>query len=237
MRIFYAFVFLLSLQFFTAQENLSSFNSLTVNYKFHPKYFAFLELQSRGLEEFSYPDYYEIKGGIGYYLTKNHKPFVGIGRYAVYKDHSIDKEEFRVWLQDIIDVKKGIVKFENRFRAEKSWFYEPQKDVHSERMRFRYRLNVSVPLKSNKLEPGTISANVFNEVFFVTPLKPTFARNRFYSGFGYQIDKNFGVATGYIWQREFGATKNRNYHFIFLGFNINIDGTLVEPKYTSPKAD
>jgi hypothetical protein len=46
---------------------------------------------------------------LGYNLTKNHKPFIGLGRYATYKDHSINKEEFRVWLQDVIDVKKGIV--------------------------------------------------------------------------------------------------------------------------------
>lgn len=102
-----------------AQEHASSFAAITVNYKFHPKFFIYAETQMRGIEEFAYPDYYEIKGGVGYNLTKNHKPFVGLGRYATYTDHSISKEEFRVWLQDVIDFKKGIVKFENRFRAEK----------------------------------------------------------------------------------------------------------------------
>ena len=42
------------------------------------------------------------------------------------KNHLMDKEELRVWLQDVVDVKLGKFKFENRVRAEKSWFYEPQ---------------------------------------------------------------------------------------------------------------
>lgn len=213
-----------------AQEHASSFAAITVNYKFHPKFFIYAETQMRGIEEFAYPDYYEIKGGVGYNLTKNHKPFVGLGRYATYTDHSISKEEFRVWLQDVIDFKKGIVKFENRFRAEKSWFYDPKKDLHAQRMRYRYRLNVSVPLNAKTIKAGTVFTNVYDEVFFVSPIKPAFARNRLYVGGGYQIDDNFGVLTGFLWQREFGALRNQNYNFLYVSLNINIDGTKHEDK-------
>lgn len=223
---------------FAQSEHLSNFNSVTVTYKFHPKFFLYGEGQLRSIEDFSYPDYYEAKGGLGYYLTPNHKPFVGIGRYANYKDHLLSKEEFRVWLQDIIDVKKGTVKFENRIRAEKSWFYEPQKDINSGRTRFRYRLNISVPLNSKKIEPGTLFANTYSELFF-TPSKtePVFSRNRLYGGFGYQVDDNFGLATGYLWQREFASAGNRNLHFLYLALNINIDGTDDDKDYNFPGAD
>jgi hypothetical protein len=203
MKLFVSLGLLLGVTFFKAQEHISSFNALTITYKFHPKFFLYLEGQSRGIEEYTYPDYYEIKGGLGYNLTKNHKPFIGLGRYATYKDRSINKEEFRVWLQDVIDFKKGIVKFENRIRAEKSWFYEPQSDKNSERMRYRYRLNVSVPLNAKEVKKGTVFANAYDEVFFVSPMKPTFARNRVYVGGGYQIDNSVGVVAGYLWQREF----------------------------------
>ena len=220
----------LGLGLVNAQEHASSFAAITVNYKVHPKFFIYAETQMRGIEEFAYPDYYEIKGGVGYNLTKNHKPFVGLGRYATYTDHSISKEEFRVWLQDVIDFKKGIVKFENRFRAEKSWFYDPKKDLHAERMRYRYRLNVSVPLNAKTIKAGTVFTNVYDEVFFVSPIKPAFARNRLYAGGGYQIDDNFGVLAGYLWQREFGALRNQNYNFLYVALNINIDGTKHEEK-------
>lgn len=238
MKLFVSLGLLLGVTFFKAQEHISSFNALTITYKFHPKFFLYLEGQSRGIEEYTYPDYYEIKGGLGYNLTKNHKPFIGLGRYATYKDRSINKEEFRVWLQDVIDFKKGIVKFENRIRAEKSWFYEPQSDKNSERMRYRYRLNVSVPLNAKEVKKGTVFANAYDEVFFVSPMKPTFARNRVYVGSGYQIDNSVGVVAGYLWQREFNASSNQNFHFLYVALNINIDGTKHPVKtFEYPGAD
>lgn len=238
MKLFVSLGLLLGVTFFKAQEHISSFNALTITYKFHPKFFLYLEGQSRGIQEYTYPDYYEIKGGLGYNLTKNHKPFIGLGRYATYKDRSINKEEFRVWLQDVIDFKKGIVKFENRIRAEKSWFYEPQSDKNSERMRYRYRLNVSVPLNAKEVKKGTVFANAYDEVFFVSPMKPTFARNRVYVGGGYQIDNSVGVVAGYLWQREFNASSNQNFHFLYVALNINIDGTKHPVKtFEYPGAD
>lgn len=236
LRILYLFLTVFFVQISAQKENISSFNSISVTYKFHPKFFLFAEGQLRGITDYVYPDYYEIKGGIGYNLTKNHKPFIGIGRYGNYKNHAMDKEEFRVWLQDVIDVKSGKFKFENRFRAEKSWFYEPQKDIHSDRMRLRYRLNISVPLNSELVKPGTIFANAYDEVFFITTEKPLFARNRVYGGFGYQIDENFGIASGYLWQREFAKSGNKNLHFLYLALNITLDNS-EEKHYSFPGAD
>ena len=235
-RFYFVIILLLSFTVNAQQEHISSFNAITVTYKFHPKFYLYAEGQLRGIEDYSYPDYYEIKGGVGYNLTKNHKPFIGIGRYGNYKNHLMDKEEFRVWLQDVIDMKAGKVKFENRFRAEKSWFYEPVKDVHSDRIRLRYRMNISVPLNSESVKPGTVFANVYDEVFFVTTEKPLFARNRVFGGFGYQIDENFGIATGYLWQREFAKSGNRNIHFLYLALNITIDGS-DDKDYQFPGAD
>lgn len=223
--------------FLKAQENPSSFFATTLTYKFHPKFFFYGEGQLRGIEDYSYPDYYELKGGLGYYLTKNHKPFIGVGRYVNYKDHDLSKEEFRIWLQDIIDKKYRVVKFENRLRLEKSWFHEPTKDLNTERWRTRYRLNISVPLNSRSIEPGTVFANAYDEVFFVLSERPLFSRNRVYGGFGYQADKTFGIAGGYLWQRELGKTANRSLHFIYLSININLDGTKTERTYEIPGAD
>ena len=232
------FILILLCSLLSAQkENPSSYNSLTVTYKFHPKFFLYAEGQLRGIEDFSYPDYYEIKGGLGYNLSKNHKPFIGIGRYGNYKNRLLDKEEFRIWLQDVVDVKLGKFKFENRVRAEKSWFYEPKKDLTSDRIRLRYRLNISVPLNSESVKPGTISANAYNEVFFVTTGHPSFARNRVYGGLGYQIDENFGIASGYLWQREFAQSGNKNLHFIYLALNISIAGTEKSSEVPLPQAD
>lgn len=229
-RIFLLFTSFLMLHLSAQKESISSYNVITINYKHNAKIFAYAEGQLRGIEEFSYPDYYEIKGGIGYNLSDNHKPLIGIGRYVSYKNHSLEKEEFRVWLQDVYDLKAGTFKFENRVRAEKSWFYNSLKDENSDRIRLRYRLNISTPLNSTKVEPGTISANVYDEVFFVTTENPLFARNRVYAGLSYQIDDHFALASGYLWQREFANSGNKNIHFLYLGLSLNIDRTEAKKK-------
>lgn len=235
-KIFITIIVFFSQQIFAQKENISGFDAITLSYKFHPKFFLYAEGQIRSIEDYSNIDYYEIKGGIGYNLTKNHKPFIGIGRYGNYKNNAMDKEEFRVWLQDIIDLKAGKFKFENRFRAEKSWFYEPQKDLHTDRIRLRYRLNISVPLNSESIKPGTVFANTYNEIFLVTTENPLFARNRVFGGFGYQIDENFGISSGYLWQREFAKSGNKNLHFIYLALNITIDNS-DDKNYNFPGAD
>ena len=79
---------------------------------------------------------------------------------------------------------------------------------------------------------------LMTKFFFVSPMKPVFARNRVYGGFGYQIDDYFGIATGYLWQREFDATGNKNLHFVYLSLNVNIDATKHHVKaYEFPGAD
>lgn len=218
-------------------QDLSGFNSVTITYKFHPKFFLFAEGQLRAIDDYSVPDYYELKGGVGYNLTPNHKPFIGIGRYGYYEDQEFDKEEFRVWLQDVIDLRKGRVKFENRFRAEKSWFYHPITEEKSGRTRFRYRLNITVPINNTKVEPGTFFVNSYEEVFFTpSSTEPVFSRNRLFGGMGYQIDENFGIATGYLWQREFASKGNQNLNFIYLALNITLD-TSDDKDYNFPGAD
>ncbi len=235
-RIFFVITLFSMLNVSAQKENISSYNTLTVNYTVNPKWFMYAEGQLRGIEDFAYPDYYEIKGGVGYKLAPNHKPLIGIGRYGNYKNHAMDKEEFRVWLQDVYDLKSGRFKFENRVRAEKSWFYAPQTEVHSDRIRLRYRLNISAPLNSKKVEPGTISASIYDEVFFIPTSGPLFARNRVFGGFGYQIDKIFALTSGYLWQREFAEKGNRNLHFLYLGLSLNIDGS-EKPKKDLPTLD
>jgi hypothetical protein len=56
MKLFLGLSLFLSITFFKAQEHISSFNAVTLTYKFHPKFFLYAEGQLRGNEEYSYPD-------------------------------------------------------------------------------------------------------------------------------------------------------------------------------------
>lgn len=176
----------------------------------------------RGNQKFGTPDYYELKAGLGYNLAKNNKALLGIGRYANYAESELSKEEFRLWLQDVINIQQGKLKIENRFRAEQSWFYEPKTQQHSQRQRFRYRLNLIVPLVKSEDTNQEFSANAYDEVFLVSSSLPHFARNRIFLGFSYKFSDKFTLSPGYLWQRDFGLNANQNYHYIALSCGINL---------------
>lgn len=59
---------------------------------------------------------------------------------------------------------------EHRYRIE-------QRFTDSYANRFRYRLNISVPLNNLKMESGTLYASVYNDYKL-----PHFSRNRFHAG-------------------------------------------------------
>jgi len=221
------FLFLLffigSFVFVQAQnEHISGYNMTSFTYKHDKKWSAYLELQDRSLEKFELPDYYEIKGGIGYNIVKNNQIFIGIGKYGTYKDRKFYQREFRLWLQYVFSHNVEKVKLDHRFRAEKRFFYYPQSDQNKNDERFRYRLSATLPLNNEKMQTGTFFINAFDEIF-VGPAEPTFKRNRIFGGFGYQLNDYITSNLGYMWQREFSASGNKNYHFLYFGINFTFD--------------
>ena len=80
------------------KEHISSFNMLSITYKFS-KMDGLYGISDRSIEDYSYIDYYEMKGGVGYNINRDNQAFVGIGRYGTYKEQKISQEELRLWLQ------------------------------------------------------------------------------------------------------------------------------------------
>ncbi|GAA4772971.1 MULTISPECIES: DUF2490 domain-containing protein [Flavobacterium] len=235
------FILILSL-FYNLQSNaqndehLSGFSSLSLTYKFNKKWYGYVELQERSIADFSKIDYYEVKGGMGYNINGSNQAFIGLGRYANYKDSRLSREELRFWLQYTFSKNISRVKFEQRVRLEKRLFHNPVTDANTNTERYRYRLNLIVPINKEKVEAKTIFLNTYDELF-IGPEKPTINRNRMYLGGGYQFTKSFGVSLGYLFQREFGATANSNFHFLFCGLNFTIDGSKSDIPVQAPSPD
>lgn len=231
-------LFILIGYFASAQtdEHLSSFNMVSFTYKHDKKWMAYLELQDRAIEEFSKPDYYEVKGGIGYNIDKNNQPFIGIGRYGTYKESKFYQEEFRIWLQYIFSLKISKLKIDHRLRAEKRFFYFPQSGLADNTSRFRYRMALTLPLNKEKIEPNTFFLNAFEEVF-AGPNAPNFKRNRLFGGFGYQLNDYIGANMGYMWQREFANSGNRSLHFLYFALNFTFDRLKYNEMHQIPVAD
>lgn len=217
-------------------EHISGFATLSLTYKFDKKWYAYLETQGRSIAEFSKIDYYEIKGGLGYNINSSNQAFVGSGRYATYKDSKLSREELRFWLQYTFSKNISRVKFDNRLRAEKRLFHNPITDANTNTERYRYRLNAVVPINKAKVEAKTFFVNAYDELF-IGPEKPTINRNRMYLGGGYQATKSFGISLGYLFQREFTAKENSNFHFLFCGLNFTIDGSKSDIPVQAPSPD
>lgn len=184
---------------------------------------AYLELQGRSIERFKTPDYYEIKGGTGYNINDNNQAFVGIGRYATYKEKSLSQEELRLWLQYTYShYLFSRVDIDHRGRAEQRFFHYPKTGEKENTQRYRYRLSATVPINKPKVTSKTFFASAFNEVF-LGPKDEAFKRNRLYSGVGYQFTRKVGLTTGYMWQRELASTGNRSLHFLHMQLNVVID--------------
>lgn len=226
----------ISLPSIAQNEHLSGFTSISLTYKFDKNWYAYLETQGRSIADFNKIDYYEIKGGTGYNLNSNNQAFIGLGRYANYTDSKLAKEELRVWLQYTYSTFVSRLKIEQRLRAEKRFFHFPITDASQNSERFRYRLNLILPINNKKVEAKTFFVNTYDELFATTD-EPTISRNRMYLGGGYQFSKSFGASLGYLFQREFGLTSNTNLHFIFCGLNFTIDKSKKEIPTNVPSPD
>ncbi|MBD1383836.1 DUF2490 domain-containing protein [Mucilaginibacter rigui] len=178
-----------------------------------------LQIRSNGAG-FSQFQYYEYKAGVSYDLDKNFTALLGSGTYHTYDYFNVDAgpntNEFRVWEQMTVNQFLTPLKFEHRYRVEQRW-------VNGDyRNRFRYRLNMFIPLNNTKIVAKTWFLSIFDEVFFNNKA-PNFERNRISAALGYQIDKKWILQAGWINQRNYTASASsaKNNMLLMLMYRIN----------------
>lgn len=166
------------------------------------KWGGYTEFQTRTNNVFSQFQYYEVKAGVSYDIDRNFTALLGTGRYTTFDYMDIGKgptaTETRFWEQITSNQFLYRIKLEHRYRVEQRW-------VNGDyRNRFRYRLNVFVPLNSTKIEAKTWFISVFDEVFLNNKV-PNFERNRISAAVGYQFDKSWILQAGWINQYNYSA--------------------------------
>jgi hypothetical protein len=179
---------------------------------------GYAELQGRGDKVFNQYFYYETKTGISYDITKDFVALLGTGRYSTGDnlEHLTKGTEFRLWEQMTVNQFLYRIKIEHRYRVEQRWingYY---------RNRFRYRLNMFIPLNNTRIDPKTWFVSVFEEIFMNNKV-PNFERNRVSAALGYQFDKSINVQAGWLNQYNYtpgyAAAKN-NVALMFM-YRIN----------------
>lgn len=190
-----------------------------VQYEFARRWFGYFELQTRSQAMANHFFYYEIKGGINYRINKNFIAFVGFGNYGTYdwKNLRTTKkvDELRLWEQMVINQPLSRIKFEHRFRVEQAWLNRKFRN------RFRYRINLIVPLNKKKVENKTVFVSAFDELF-LTDTAPFFMRNRIYLGLGYQATGFLTLQAGWVNQFNYNlqAQGGKNNLLVSLNFRF-----------------
>lgn len=204
-------------------DGLGTWNVLNVRKQFNEKWSAFFETQARSQKFYNNFSYHEYKGGIGYNIAKQFNIVVAAGQYVTYTPNgnfdTVTQSEFRFWQQFTLSNNLNRVKIEHRYRTEQRWAN------HNYRNRFRYRLNVIIPVNKSKVEKKTLYTSVSDEIF-LTDKQPYFERNRFFGGLGYVFTDLFTLQGGYLRQYDYrmaGTSIGKNYFQLSLLFSLNED--------------
>lgn len=160
-----------------------------------------------------------IRVGVNYHATEKVMVTGGYGYIAnhVFESPQTSPEttENRIWEQLIMKNNWSRIQFEHRYRIEQRWIDEVF------RSRFRYRVMVSIPLNSNKIEKGTFFVAFYDEIF-INGNAEFFDRNRLYGALGYQFNKDLGMQIGLLNQQL--PESSKQYFQLALMNNIRLRG-------------
>jgi hypothetical protein len=193
------------------------------------KWGGYAELQTRSDKMFGQFFYYETKAGISYDLDRNFTALLGTGRYVTNDNPENLKvaTEFRLWEQMVINQFLYRVKLEHRYRIEQRWVGGIYRN------RFRYRLNMFVPLNNTKIVAKTFFVSIYDEIFLNNAV-PNFERNRFSAALGYQFNKSINVQAGWLNQYNYSPTFAADKNNLALTFMYRIDRKNAQPREHMP---
>ena len=212
-------IFLSLLSF--GQRGLGSWNIINVNMGINDKWSVFAEGQLRSLSFYNEYNYYEIKTGANFKVNDNLSLTSGFGSYNTYPSGGnfvlpMQQKEFRTWIQANNKINFNHFTLDHRYRVEQRFTNNGYKN------RYRYRLAALAPLNKQKIEPQTIYLSAWSELFF-TNKASYFERNRSFVGFGYQVNKNTTLQTGYIYQYDYSVKNQIGRDYFNIAYLYNFD--------------
>ena len=205
--------------FSQSPKKTGSWTTLNAKISGNEKWSGVAEFQIRSLSPYDRFFYYELKGGLTYSINKNYSFTLGTGFYNTFNegpefDDYSKKTEIRIWEQFEMKQELATINIDHRYRIE-------QRYTGKYANRFRYRLNVSVPINNTNMDPQTFYATAFNELFFTDEL-PHFSRNRFLAGAGFIVSDKITLQAGWLRQVDFLEDKERRKNFLFTSFSVKL---------------
>jgi hypothetical protein len=218
--------------------------TLASNIKVHNKVSILAEGQFRYAQSFD-PMQFQLRTGVEYTINKHFSVLQGYvySWNPLYgkQPASYVNNEHRIFEQITYKHSVGRWNISHRGRLEQRFVQVHQNyngEIVSEGYdlylnRARYRLAVNVPLNHAKMEPKTVYASLYDEIFFewgknVVYHKPD--QNRVFAGLGYQVNKQFSFQGGFFYQTliKLSGVKQENNVGFHVQVNYNIDLTKKE---------
>ena len=166
-------------------------------FNFSPKFELFAESQLRTWEPVSNIQTLFIRAFANYNLNQSFQ--LGIGQeyhnswtFSENTDDKVKTNEYRFTLQGMLFQKIGRVSAQHRYRYEFRFLDE------SGRQRTRYRLQLGIPITSDKMAKGVWFATAGNEFLVNTRPEINLAQNRLYGMLGYQFSHSTHIQFGYM---------------------------------------
>jgi opacity protein-like surface antigen len=185
-------------------SNLGNWMIYFGNKKINSKWNLHHEVQYRNYNSIGDLEQLLLRAGLGYNLTESTNVLLGYGyilseNYIGDIDEKFQVNEHRIYEQIITKQKFKNISIQHRYRFE-------QRFVEDDfRLRFRYFLNVNMPLSMKETNKWYLSA--YNEIFLNTE-SSIFDRNRLYGGIGYKISDTVRIELGYM--NQFFETTSRD---------------------------
>ena len=178
-------------------QSLGNWNSILLKGKISHKWSLFGEGHIRSSNYDLKYDYFEIKSGIGYAVTKNFTVLVSAGFFntdepgGFFQTPALQKE-LRTWLE--LNLKQTVSRFnfEHRARLEQRFIGDNYKN------RIKYRLGLIVPVNKVEMVKGSIYLAVADELFIPQYGSHVVEKNRFYFGAGYKMNQNAALQFGCV---------------------------------------
>ncbi len=189
----------------TAQDsNFGNWMIYFGNKQINEKWNLHHEVQYRNYDAIGDLEQLLLRTGLGYNLTDQTNVLMGYGyilseNYRETTDDKFQVNEHRIYQQIITKQDYKTMAIQHRYRFEQRFI---ENDF---RLRFRYFLNINVPLSKEEGQPWYLSA--YNEVFLNTD-SSIFDRNRLYGGIGYKFSDAVRVELGYM--NQFFETSSRD---------------------------
>ncbi len=204
-----------------AEDELGNWLIYNGTVRFSDQWSLFTESQLRLWELASNPNEFFVRAAGQYHTSDNTLLAFGYMWTTVepFDDADTDSTENRLFQQFTGKHAWGRPTLEHRLRLEQRWIEESGRTDF--RNRFRYRLQVTVPLRGENIQPRAPFLNFYDEVFLnVGTRGDAFDQNRLYGAYGWQFTKHANLQLGLLWQRKASA---RDFYRLQIFYTHNFD--------------